>query len=46
VSILIGVINEGKLLYGLRYFLPLAALSALDFIICKIIVEGILSTLA
>ena len=46
VSILIGVINEGKLLYGVRYFLPLAAISAVDFIVCKGIVEGILSSLA
>ena len=46
VSILIGVINEGKLLYGLRYFIPLAALSAVDFIICKGVVDTILSSMA
>ena len=46
VSILIGVINDGKLLYGLRYFLPLAALSAVDFIICKGVVDMILSSMA
>ncbi len=42
VSILIGVINEGKLLYGLRYFLPLVAIALIDFMVCKSIVEGIL----
>jgi flagellar protein FlaJ len=42
VSILIGVINEGKLLYGLRYFVPLVVIAALDFVICKSIVGGIL----
>jgi len=46
VSVLIGVINEGKLLYGLRYFLPLAAIAAVDFIVFKGVVEGILSSLA
>jgi flagellar protein FlaJ len=46
VSILIGVINEGKLFYGLRYFLPLVAIALIDFIVCKSIVEGILLSLA
>jgi flagellar protein FlaJ len=46
VSILIGVINEGKLLYGLRYFLPLVAIALVDFLICKSVVEGILLSLA
>lgn len=46
VSILIGVISEGKLLYGLRYFVPLVIVSVIDFIICKGIVEGILVSLA
>jgi flagellar protein FlaJ len=46
VSILIGVINEGKLLYGLRYFLPLVAIALVDFIVCKSVVEGILMSLA
>jgi hypothetical protein len=46
VSILIGVINEGRLLYGLRYFLPLAALAAIDFVICKSIVGGLLGSMA
>jgi len=45
VSILIGVISEGKLFYGLRYFLPLAAIAAVDFIVCKGLVGGILSSL-
>jgi hypothetical protein len=45
VSILIGVINEGKLLYGLRYFLPLAAIAAVDFVVCKSIVGGILASM-
>jgi len=46
VSILLGVINEGKYLYGLRYFLPLAAIGVVDFIILKGVVEGLLSSLA
>lgn len=45
VSILIGVISEGKLLYGLRYFLPLVVIAAVDFAVCKIIVGGILATM-
>ncbi|NYZ76017.1 type II secretion system F family protein [Candidatus Micrarchaeota archaeon] len=46
VSILIGVINEGKIFYGLRYFLPLGAIALVDFVVCKSIVEGILLSLA
>lgn len=46
VSILIGVINEGKLLYGLRYFLPLVAIALVDFMVCKSVVEGILLSMA
>ncbi|MEM3690366.1 MAG: type II secretion system F family protein [Candidatus Micrarchaeia archaeon] len=45
VSVLLGVINEGKYLYGLRYFLPLAAIGVVDFIILKGVVQGILSSL-
>jgi flagellar protein FlaJ len=46
VSILIGVINEGKLLYGIRYFLPLIAIAVIDFIVCKGVVGGILVSMA
>lgn len=46
ISILLGVINEGKYTYGLRYFLPLVAIGLVDFIVLKGAVEGILSSLA
>lgn len=46
VSILIGVINEGKLMYGLRYFIPLAVIGVVDFIVFRGVVQGILAALA
>ena len=46
VSILIGVINEGKLMYGLRYFIPLAVIGVVDFIVFRGVVQGILVALA
>ncbi|VVB97899.1 Type II secretion system (T2SS), protein F [uncultured archaeon] len=44
-SVLIGVIGEGKILYGLKYFPPLAAGSIIVFMICKTVISGFVGAL-
>jgi len=45
-SILIGVIAEGKLLYGLKYFPILAIASFSFFLICRTVIGGFVSAIA
>ena len=45
-SILVGVISEGKLLFGLKYFPPLALASLFIFYICKTLIGGFVGALA
>ena len=45
-SILIGVIAEGKILYGLKYFPILAIASFSFFLICKTVIGGFVSAIA
>ncbi len=42
VSIFIGVISEGKVLYGLRYWPPLAVMAYFFFFIVKTVLHGFL----
>jgi flagellar protein FlaJ len=46
VSILVGIINEGKFVYGIKYFIPLLLSSFVVFIILRTVVSGLLSALA
>ena len=46
VSILIGIINEGKFIYGIKYFIPLLLSSFIVFVLLRTVVSGMLSTLA
>lgn len=45
-SILIGVIAEGKLLYGLKYFPFLAIASFAFFLVCRTLIGGFVSSIA
>jgi len=45
-SILIGVIAEGKILYGLKYFPVLALAAFAFFVICRVIIGGFVSAIA
>ncbi|MCX8197102.1 MAG: type II secretion system F family protein [Candidatus Micrarchaeota archaeon] len=45
-SILVGVIAEGKLLFGLKYFPPLALAALFIFYVCKTIIGGFVGALA
>lgn len=45
VSILIGVIGEGKMLYGLKYVIPLAIASGSMFLIFKTLISGFIGQL-
>ncbi|MEM4348083.1 MAG: type II secretion system F family protein [Candidatus Anstonellaceae archaeon] len=45
-SILVGVIAEGKLLFGLKYFPPLALAALFIFYICKTVIGGFVGALA
>ncbi|MEM4389348.1 MAG: type II secretion system F family protein [Candidatus Micrarchaeia archaeon] len=42
VSILIGVISEGKLLYGVKYFIPIATGSVITFVLIRNIIASVL----
>ena len=45
-SVLIGVIAEGKLLYGLKYFPFLAVASFAFFLVCRTLIGGFVSSIA
>jgi len=45
VSILIGVISEGKLLYGIKYFIPIAIGSVITFIFIRTAIAGVLGVI-
>ncbi|MFA6490233.1 MAG: type II secretion system F family protein [Candidatus Micrarchaeia archaeon] len=45
-AILIGVIAEGKILYGLKYFPILAIASFAFFLICRTVIGGFVSSIA
>ncbi len=45
-SVLVGVISEGKLLFGLKYFPPLALAALFIFYICKTLIGGFVGALA
>lgn len=45
ISVLIGVISEGKVLYGLKYFIPLAFASSAMFLIFKTLISGFIGQL-
>jgi flagellar protein FlaJ len=44
-SVLVGVISEGKLLFGLKYFPPLALAALFIFYICKTVISGFVGAL-
>jgi len=44
-SVLIGVISEGKVLYGVKYFPPLAMASGVMFLICKTMIGGFIGSM-
>jgi len=44
-SVLIGVISEGKVLYGVKYFPPLAMASGIMFLICKTMIGGFIGSM-
>ena len=44
-SVLIGVISEGKVLYGVKYFPPLAMASGVMFLICKTVIGGFIGSM-
>lgn len=44
-TIMIGVISEGKTLYGLKYFPPLAAAAMVFFLIFKTVIGGFVGSL-
>jgi archaellum biogenesis protein FlaJ (TadC family) len=43
MTLLIGVISEGKPLYGVKYFIPIAAVALVAFAISNAVVGGILT---
>jgi len=45
VSILVGVIGEGKLLYGLKYFLPLAVATGAMFFVFRFLIGSFIGDL-
>jgi pilus assembly protein TadC len=45
ISILVGVISEGKILYGLKYAVPLSIASGTMFMICKMMIGGFIGQL-
>ena len=46
ITILMGVISEGKYFYGLKYFVPLAIVALVAFSIAKGVIAGVLSAVA
>ena len=45
-AVLVGVISEGKLLFGLKYFPPLALGALFIFFICRTVIGGFIGALA
>ncbi|VVB98489.1 Type II secretion system (T2SS), protein F [uncultured archaeon] len=46
ITVLMGVISEGKYAYGLKYFVPLTIVALVAFTIAKGVIGGVLSAVA
>ncbi|MDO8339562.1 MAG: hypothetical protein Q7T16_02795, partial [Candidatus Burarchaeum sp.] len=46
ITVLMGVISEGKFAYGVKYFVPLTLIALVAFTIAKGVIGGVLSVVA